>query len=84
MEIERRWGVLFQFGALFSSLTVAQNIEIPMREFLDLPGRLVRALANLKVELVGLKESDGSEIPRRALRRHDQARGACPRAGARS
>jgi phospholipid/cholesterol/gamma-HCH transport system ATP-binding protein len=63
VEIERRWGVLFQFGALFSSLTVAQNIEIPMREFLDLPGRLVRALANLKVELVGLKESDGSKFP---------------------
>jgi phospholipid/cholesterol/gamma-HCH transport system ATP-binding protein len=63
VEIERRWGVLFQFGALFSSLTVAQNIEIPMREYLDLPGRLVRALANLKVELVGLKESDGGKFP---------------------
>jgi phospholipid/cholesterol/gamma-HCH transport system ATP-binding protein len=63
VEMERRWGVLFQFGALFSSLTVAQNIEIPMREFLDLPGRLVRALANVKVELVGLKESDGSKFP---------------------
>jgi phospholipid/cholesterol/gamma-HCH transport system ATP-binding protein len=62
-EVERRWGVLFQFGALFSSLTVAQNVEIPMREFLDLPGRLVRALANVKVELVGLKESDGSKLP---------------------
>jgi phospholipid/cholesterol/gamma-HCH transport system ATP-binding protein len=63
VEIERRWGVLFQFGALFSSLTVVQNVEIPMREFLDLPGRLVRALANVKVELVGLKESDGSKFP---------------------
>ncbi len=62
-EIERRWGVLFQFGALFSSLTVAQNIEIPMREFLDLPGRLVRALSNLKVELVGLKEGDAGKFP---------------------
>ena len=37
--MEKRWGVLFQFGALFSSLTVGQNVEIPMREFLDLPGR---------------------------------------------
>jgi phospholipid/cholesterol/gamma-HCH transport system ATP-binding protein len=63
VETERRWGVLFQFGALFSSLTVAQNIEIPMREFLDLPGALVRALANVKVELVGLKESDGAKFP---------------------
>jgi phospholipid/cholesterol/gamma-HCH transport system ATP-binding protein len=63
IDIERRWGVLFQFGALFSALTVAQNVEIPMREYLDLPGRLVRALANLKVELVGLKETDGSKFP---------------------
>jgi phospholipid/cholesterol/gamma-HCH transport system ATP-binding protein len=63
VEMEKRWGVLFQFGALFSSLTVAQNIEIPMREFLDLPGRLVRALSRLKVELVGLKESDGNRYP---------------------
>lgn len=63
VDIERRWGVLFQFGALFSSLTVVQNIEIPMREFLDLPGQLVRALANLKVELVGLKESDAGKFP---------------------
>jgi phospholipid/cholesterol/gamma-HCH transport system ATP-binding protein len=63
VDIERRWGVLFQFGALFSSLTVAQNIEIPMREFLDLPGRLVRALARVKVELVGLKETDGAKYP---------------------
>ena len=63
VDIERRWGVLFQFGALFSSLTVAQNIEIPMREYLDLPGRLVRALSNVKVELVGLRETDGNKFP---------------------
>jgi phospholipid/cholesterol/gamma-HCH transport system ATP-binding protein len=63
MEIERRWGVLFQFGALFSSLTLAQNVEIPMREFLDLPGRLVRALSRLKIELVGLKAADGDKYP---------------------
>ncbi len=63
VAMERRWGVLFQFGALFSSLTVAQNIEIPMREYLDLPGRLVRALAHLKVALVGLKDTDGAKYP---------------------
>jgi phospholipid/cholesterol/gamma-HCH transport system ATP-binding protein len=63
LEMEKRWGVLFQFGALFSSLTVAQNIEIPMREFLDLPGRLVRSLSRVKVELVGLKEQDGAKYP---------------------
>ena len=37
VAIEKRWGVLFQFGALFSALTVAQNVAIPMREFLDDP-----------------------------------------------
>ena len=63
LEMEKRWGVLFQFGALFSSLTVGQNVEIPMREFLDLPGRLVRALARVKVELVGLKADDGAKYP---------------------
>jgi phospholipid/cholesterol/gamma-HCH transport system ATP-binding protein len=63
VEMEKRWGVLFQFGALFSALTVAQNVEIPMREFLDLPGRLVRSLARLKVELVGLAETDGDKYP---------------------
>lgn len=63
VEVEKRWGVLFQFGALFSSLTVSQNVEIPMREFLDLPGRLVRALSRVKVELVGLKEGDGNRYP---------------------
>jgi phospholipid/cholesterol/gamma-HCH transport system ATP-binding protein len=63
LEMEKRWGVLFQFGALFSSLTVSQNVEIPMREFLDLPGRLVRSLSRVKVELVGLKEADGAKYP---------------------
>ncbi len=63
LEMEKRWGVLFQFGALFSSLTVGQNVQIPMREFLDLPGRLVRSLARVKVELVGLKEADGAKYP---------------------
>ena len=35
-KVERRWGVLFQQGALFSSLTVRQNIQLPMREYLRL------------------------------------------------
>jgi phospholipid/cholesterol/gamma-HCH transport system ATP-binding protein len=54
VEMEKRWGVLFQFGALFSALTVAQNVAVPMREFLDLPDSLVKGLAQLKIELVGL------------------------------
>ena len=63
VEMEKRWGVLFQFGALFSSLTIAQNVEIPMREFLDLPGRLVRSLSRLKIGIVGLKDGDGDKYP---------------------
>src|ERR1700680_1475153 len=40
-ELEQRWGVLFQDGALFSSLTVAQNIEVPLREHLRMPEPLM-------------------------------------------
>jgi phospholipid/cholesterol/gamma-HCH transport system ATP-binding protein len=47
-------GVLFQDGALFSSLTVAQNIQVPLRERLALPERLLDELAGLKLALVGL------------------------------
>jgi len=47
-------GVLFQDGALFSSLTVAQNIQVPMRERLSLPERLLDQLAGLKLAMVGL------------------------------
>jgi phospholipid/cholesterol/gamma-HCH transport system ATP-binding protein len=63
LEVERRWGVLFQFGALFSSLTVAQNVAVPMHEFLDLPEELVNGLAGIKIELVGLKEWDFDKYP---------------------
>ncbi len=63
VEMEKRWGVLFQFGALFSALTVAENVAVPMREFLDLPDSLVHGLARLKIELVGLRESDGAKYP---------------------
>jgi phospholipid/cholesterol/gamma-HCH transport system ATP-binding protein len=63
VEMEKRWGVLFQFGALFSALTVAQNVAVPMREFLDLPDSLVKGLAQLKIELVGLKATDGDKYP---------------------
>lgn len=63
LDIEKRWGVLFQFGALFSSLTVAQNVAVPMHEFLDLPNALVHGLAGIKIELVGLKEWDFDKYP---------------------
>ena len=53
-RLQTRWGVLFQNGALFSSLTVAENIQAPMRERGDIPPELMDELAGLKVKLVGL------------------------------
>lgn len=76
--IERKLGVLFQHGALFSSLTVIQNIQVPMREYLTLPQRLMDELALSKIELVGLppdaahkypSELSGGMIKRAALAR---------------
>ena len=61
--IERRWGVLFQQGALFSSLTVLQNIQVPMREYWKLSTRLMDELAYLKLALVGLKPDAGAKFP---------------------
>jgi phospholipid/cholesterol/gamma-HCH transport system ATP-binding protein len=60
---ERRWGVLFQNGALFSSLTVAQNIQVPLRENLDLPPRLMDEIAALKIGMVGLPPEAGGKYP---------------------
>lgn len=61
--IERRLGVMFQGGALFSSLSVRENIEVPMREHLRLPKRLMHELALLKVELVGLPRDAAEKMP---------------------
>jgi phospholipid/cholesterol/gamma-HCH transport system ATP-binding protein len=61
--LERRWGVLFQDGALFSSLTVAQNIEVPLKEFSNMPPRLMDEIAALKIGLAGLPEDAGSKFP---------------------
>ncbi len=60
---ERRWGVLFQDGALFSSLTVAQNIQVPQREHLKLPQALMDELAAIKIRMVGLPAEAGAKFP---------------------
>jgi phospholipid/cholesterol/gamma-HCH transport system ATP-binding protein len=62
-DLRRRWGVLFQDGALFSSLTVAENIEVPMREFLSLSEGLMAELAGYKVAMVGLPAEAGPKFP---------------------
>ena len=78
LELDMRLGVLFQHGALFSALTVLENIQVPMREYLDLPKKLMDELALLKIELVGLRpeaadlypsELSGGMIKRAALAR---------------
>jgi phospholipid/cholesterol/gamma-HCH transport system ATP-binding protein len=61
--IARRWGILFQQGAMFSSLTVLQNVQFPMRENLHLSDRLLRELAVAKLEMVGLSARDGDKFP---------------------
>jgi phospholipid/cholesterol/gamma-HCH transport system ATP-binding protein len=61
--IGRRWGILFQQGALFSSLTVRQNVQFPMREHLEISGKLLDEIANAKLEMVGLSPDDGDKFP---------------------
>jgi len=61
--IDMRLGMLFQHGALFSGLSVLENIQVPMREYLDLPRKLMDELARLKIELVGLPATAASKFP---------------------
>lgn len=63
IALDMRLGVLFQHGALFSALTVLENVQIPMREYLDLPKKLMDELARLKIELVGLPPDAASKYP---------------------
>jgi phospholipid/cholesterol/gamma-HCH transport system ATP-binding protein len=76
--IDRRWGVLFQQGALFSSLSAGKNVEFPIREYLHLSHKLTTEMAIAKLEMVGLKpdvyrnypsELSGGMIKRVALAR---------------
>jgi phospholipid/cholesterol/gamma-HCH transport system ATP-binding protein len=76
--VERRWGILFQHGALFSALTVRQNVQFPIREYLRLSRRLLDEVALAKLEMVGLSpdvcdkypsELSGGMIKRVALAR---------------
>jgi phospholipid/cholesterol/gamma-HCH transport system ATP-binding protein len=62
-SVERRWGVLFQQGALFSSLTARQNVQFPMREYLKLSRRMMDEIAMAKLEMVGLKPDVCDKFP---------------------
>jgi phospholipid/cholesterol/gamma-HCH transport system ATP-binding protein len=62
-DIARRRGILFQQGALFSSLTVRQNVQFPLRENLKISARLLDEIADAKLEMVGFTARDGDKFP---------------------
>lgn len=61
--LDRRWGVMFQDGALFSSLTVRENVEVPMRSVAGLAPDIRRDLADLKISMAGLPYLAGDKYP---------------------
>jgi phospholipid/cholesterol/gamma-HCH transport system ATP-binding protein len=63
IALEQRWGVLFQDGALFSSLTVAENLEVPLRESLGVPQDLMDGIIAMKLGLVGLSADTAAKYP---------------------
>ncbi len=77
-KLRREWGILFQFGALFTSLTVAENIELQLKEYTDIDKRMRDELVKTKISMVGLpiragglypSELSGGMIKRAALAR---------------
>lgn len=62
-SLAQRMGVLFQAGALYSSLTVQENVMAPMREHLNMPRSLMRELSDLKIGMVGLPDNAGPKYP---------------------
>ncbi len=63
-RLRRRFGMLFQQGALFSSLTVRENVAVPLREHTPLPAPLIAEIADLKIALAGLPADAGGKLPR--------------------
>lgn len=63
VAVETRWGILFQQGALFSSLNVLQNIQVPLREHAKMSQRMMDDVAMLKLEMVGLKPEAAERMP---------------------
>ncbi len=62
-ELEKRWGVLFQDGALFSSLTVAENVAVPLVEHLRLPEPLIAEIVAFKIRLARLPADAATKFP---------------------
>jgi phospholipid/cholesterol/gamma-HCH transport system ATP-binding protein len=62
-KLRREWGVLFQAGALFSSLSIRENIALPLQEYTDLSEKMIEEIVHFKINLVGLKKSDANLYP---------------------
>ncbi|AKF25157.1 sulfate ABC transporter ATP-binding protein [Sulfurovum lithotrophicum] len=62
-QLRREWGVLFQFGALYSSMTIAENIEVQLKEYTKISKEMRDKLVRSKIALVGLDEHVGSLYP---------------------
>jgi len=62
-KLRQKWGVLFQFGALFSSLTLKENIALPLKEYTDLDEIMINEIVKFKINLVGLKPEDALLYP---------------------
>lgn len=63
LAVKRRYGVTFQHGALFSALTVAQNIQLPIREYFDASPATLAALTELRLRMVGLPNDAAAKLP---------------------
>lgn len=63
LAVKRRYGVTFQHGALFSSLTVAENVQLPMREYFRVSDDTLNSLTALRLRMVGLPEDAGGKVP---------------------
>ena len=61
--LRREWGVLFQAGALFSSLSIGENIALPLQEYTDLSEKMIDEIVKFKLHLVGLKQQDIDLFP---------------------
>jgi phospholipid/cholesterol/gamma-HCH transport system ATP-binding protein len=63
LKLRKQWGVVFQESALFSSLTVEENISLVLHEYTDMSPALIRRIAATKLEMVGLSQKDGYKYP---------------------
>ena len=63
LALRQRWGVMFQHGGLFGSLTVKENVGLPLREHTDLGERLIDEIADWKLAMTGLAPEVGAQYP---------------------